>query len=73
MSGERHYAIVIERAAANDSAYVPDLPGVIAAGDTVAETHDLIREAIALYLEVARAEGELIPEPTTVVEYVAAS
>lgn len=67
------YAIVIERGPTSYGAYVPDLPGVIAVGDTVEETQQLIREAIALYLEDAREHGDPIPEPTTVVEYVAAS
>ena len=67
------YAIVIERAEGNYSAYVPDLPGCIAVGDTVAETEQSMREAIALHLAALREDGTPIPEPTTVVEYVAAS
>jgi predicted RNase H-like HicB family nuclease len=64
------YAVIIERAGDNFSAYVPDLPGVISTGDTVEETQRNIAEAIALYLEEARATGEPIPPPTTVVQYV---
>lgn len=66
----RQYTIVVERAEANYSAYAPDLPGVVAAGDTVEETERLMREAIALYLEELRAIGEPIPEPTSIARTV---
>lgn len=62
----RHYTIVVERAEANYSAYAPDLPGVVAAGDTIEETERLMQEAIALYLEELRTAGEPIPEPTSI-------
>lgn len=64
------YAIVIERAGENFSAYVPDLPGCISVGDTIEETEANIRVAIALHLEGLREHGDPIPEPATVVEYV---
>jgi predicted RNase H-like HicB family nuclease len=48
------------------SAYVPDLPGCIAAGITVAETKERIRQAIELHLKGLREDGEVIPEPRTV-------
>ena len=66
----RHYTIVVERAEGNYSAYAPDLPGVVAAGDTVEETERLMQEAIALYVEELRAAGEPIPEPTSVARTV---
>jgi predicted RNase H-like HicB family nuclease len=66
----RHYTIVVERAEGNYSAYAPDLPGVVAAGDTVEETEHLMREAILLYFEELRASGESIPEPTSVARTV---
>jgi predicted RNase H-like HicB family nuclease len=66
----RQYTIVVERAEGNYSAYAPDLPGVVAAGDTVEDTERLMREAIALYLEELRAAGEPIPEPTSVARTV---
>ena len=66
----RHYTIVVERAEGNYSAYAPDLPGVVAAGDSVEETERLMREAIVLYLEELRASGESIPEPTSVARTV---
>lgn len=64
------YAVVIEKAAANYSAYVPDLPGCIATGSTVAETETLIREAIELHLSGMREDGTPIPPPSSQVEYV---
>ena len=60
----RQYTIVVERAEGNYSAYAPDLPGVVAAGDTVEETERLMREAISLYIDELRASGEAIPEPS---------
>lgn len=66
----KRYAIVIEKAAANFGAYVPDLPGCVATGATVEETELLLREAIELHLEGMREDGLPIPEPSSVVEYV---
>jgi predicted RNase H-like HicB family nuclease len=66
----KRYAIVIEKAESNYSAYVPDLPGCIAMGATVEETESLLREAIELHLEGMREDGLPIPEPSSVVEYV---
>lgn len=59
------YVIIIEKAGENHSAYVPDLPGCIAAADTYEETERLIREGIAIYLDELRAAGQPIPPPTT--------
>jgi predicted RNase H-like HicB family nuclease len=64
------YAIVIEKAEGNYSAYVPDLPGCVATGATVAETEAEIREAIAFHLEGMREDGLAIPVPQSQVEYV---
>lgn len=64
------YAIVIEKAAGNYGAYVPDLPGCGAVGDTVEETQREIAEAIAFHIEGMRADGVSIPEPTSEVTYV---
>ncbi|MHB9051285.1 MAG: type II toxin-antitoxin system HicB family antitoxin [Thiomonas delicata] len=64
------YAIVIERAQSNDSAYVPDLPGCVATGSTVAEVEREIREAIAFHLEGLRQDGVSIPPPESRVEYI---
>ena len=64
------YAIVVERAANNYSAYVPDLPGCIATGVTMEETEQLIREAIELHLSGLREDGLPIPQPSSQVVYV---
>ncbi len=64
------YAVVIEKAANNFSAYVPDLPGCISTGETVDEVERLIREAIEYHLEGMREDGLPIPQPTTLCEYV---
>jgi len=66
------YVAIIERAGRNWSAYVPDLPGCIAAGGSAAETEQLIREAIELHLETMREDGDPIPVPTTQAVMVAA-
>ena len=67
------YAIVIEKAESNFSAYVPDLPGCVAAGQTVEETEILIREAIAFHLDGIREDGLPIPQPHSHVDYVEVS
>jgi predicted RNase H-like HicB family nuclease len=64
------YAIVIEQAGGNYSAYVPDLPGCVATGATVAETEASMREAITFHLDGLRDDGLPIPTPTSRVEYV---
>jgi predicted RNase H-like HicB family nuclease len=64
------YAVVVERSPTGFAAYVPDLPGCVAAGGTRAEVERLIREAIQFHLEGMREHGEHIPEPTTAVELV---
>lgn len=64
------YAIVIEQAEGNYSAYVPDLPGCVATGVTVEEAEAQIREAIAFHLDGLREDGVAIPQPASRVEYV---
>jgi predicted RNase H-like HicB family nuclease len=64
------YAIVIERAEGNYSAYAPDLPGCVATGATLEEAAAQIREAIEFHLEGLREDGAPIPEPASRVEYV---
>lgn len=57
------YAIVIEKAASNYAAYVPDLPGCVATGATIQETEGLICETIEFHLEGLRADSLPIPQP----------
>lgn len=59
------YAVVVEKAKGNYSAYVPDLPGCIAVGDTVEEIQQQIQEAIEFHLEGMREHGEVIPKPSS--------
>ena len=66
------YAIVIEKANDNFSAYVPDLPGCIATGQTVAAVEHEMREAIRFHIEGLVADGLPVPAPTTIAEYVEA-
>jgi predicted RNase H-like HicB family nuclease len=64
------YAVVIEKGQDNYSAYVPDLPGCVAVGDTIEETEREIQEAIEFHIEGMRADGLPIPEPSSAVKYV---
>ena len=64
------YAVVIEKADGNYSAYVPDLPGCVATGATVAEVESQIREAITFHLDGMREDGVPVPPPSSQVEYV---
>lgn len=64
------YAIVIEKAGSNYSAYVPDLPGCVATGVTLEETEQAIRESIEFHLEGLRSDNLPIPTPSSRVDYV---
>ena len=64
------YAIVIEKAESNYSAYVPDLPGCVATGVTIYEVESEIRSAILFHIEGLKEDGEVIPKPSSSVEYV---
>ena len=64
------YAIVIEKAQNNYSAYVPDLPGCIATGATTEEAEAQIREAIEFHIAGLREDGAPIPQPSSRVDYV---
>lgn len=66
------YAVVIEKATANYSAYVPDLPGCVATGPTLETVETEIREAIRFHIEGLKSEGLPIPAPTSIAEYVEA-
>jgi predicted RNase H-like HicB family nuclease len=66
----KKYAIVVERAARNYAAYVPDLPGCVATGATVEEVERLLREAIALHVAGLREDGLPVPEPSSLVDYL---
>jgi predicted RNase H-like HicB family nuclease len=66
------YAVVIEKAEGNYSAYVPDLPGCVATGATVEAVEREIRAAIRFHIEGLKADGLEVPEATSIADYVEA-
>ncbi|MEZ5943034.1 MAG: type II toxin-antitoxin system HicB family antitoxin [Planctomycetaceae bacterium] len=66
------YLIVIEKTANNLSAFSPDLPGCVANGSTQREVEERMREAIRMHIEGLRADGEPIPQPSSIAEYIEA-
>jgi len=68
----KRYAVVIEKADGNYSAYVPDLPGCAVTGPTVEAIEAEIRDAIRFHIEGLQADGLDVPEPTSIAEYVEA-
>jgi predicted RNase H-like HicB family nuclease len=67
------YTVFFEPTATGYSAYVPDLPGCVAAATTLEETRQLMREAIEFHIEGMRLHGEVVPEPTPYVEQIEVS
>lgn len=66
------YAVVIEKADGNYSAYVPDLPGCVATGATVADVENEIREAIRFHIDGLKEDGQPVPQATSIADYVEA-
>jgi predicted RNase H-like HicB family nuclease len=64
------YAVVIEKAENNYSAYVPDLPGCVATGPTVEAVEREIRDAVRFHIEGLRADGLPVPVPSSIAEYI---
>ena len=64
------YVVIVEQGENSVGAYVPDLPGCVAVGDTKEEVLRTIQEAVELHLEAMREEGLPIPEPSSSSEYV---
>lgn len=64
------YAVVIEKSESNFAAYVPDLPGCVVTGTTLAETEKLIQEAIQFHIAGLREDGLPVPSASSRVEYV---
>jgi len=64
------YAVVIEKAEGNYSAYVPDLAGCVATGPTVEAVEREIREAIRFHIDGLREDGVTVPPPSSIIEYV---
>jgi len=67
------YAVLFEKTETGYSAHVLDLPGCVAAGATLEETTDLIRGAVRMHLAGMAVDGEPIPEPKTIAEYIVAA
>ena len=65
------YLVIFEETGRSVGAYVPDLPGCVAVGETRDEAKQLIREAIELHIESLRNHGEAIPQPHSSVEVIA--
>jgi predicted RNase H-like HicB family nuclease len=63
MSQKLRYMVVIEKGETSYGAYVPDLPGCVAVGETREEVLELVKEAVEIHLEGLREIGESIPEP----------
>ncbi len=66
------YAVVIEKADGNYAAYVPDLPGCVATGATVAEIESEIRAAIRFHIDGLKEDGLPVPSPSSIAEYIEA-
>ena len=64
------YAIVVEKAENNYAAYVPDLPGCVATGQTIDEVEREIRGAIEFHIRGLREDGSPVPEPSSKVNYI---
>lgn len=64
------YAVVIEKTGRNHGGYLPDLPGCVATGATVQETLTNLREAVRLHVSGMIEDGDAVPDPSTLVDYV---
>ena len=67
------YVVIYEKTATGYSAYVPDLPGCVAAAKSLEDTESLMRGAVELHLAGMREDGDPIPPPTTVANYISAA
>ena len=64
------FEVVIEKAVGNYSAYVPDLPGCVATGESIAAVEQDIRDAIRFHIDGLKADGLPVPGPSSIAEYV---
>jgi predicted RNase H-like HicB family nuclease len=65
------YMVVVEQGETSFGAYVPDLPGCVAVGESQDEAMELLREAVAMHVESLRENGESVPRPKSSIEKVA--
>jgi len=66
----KRYLVIIEKGSTSYGAYVPDLPGCVAAAETELEVRGLIATAIQLHLRAMLEDGDPIPEPSSVADYI---
>ena len=64
------YMVVVEKSASGYGAYVPDLPGCVAAGESREEVLRLIKEAIEFHIESLEENGEPVPQPSSISEFI---
>jgi predicted RNase H-like HicB family nuclease len=64
------YAVIIENSQTGFGAYVPDLPGCVAVGETEEQVRELIRDAIEFHIDGLREDGKPVPTPSVRIEYV---
>ncbi len=67
----KKYAVVIQRGTTSYGAYVPDLPGCVAVGESRAQVETSIAEAISRHIETLVEHGDPVPEPSSEIEYIA--
>jgi predicted RNase H-like HicB family nuclease len=66
----KRYAVVVEEGEKSFGAFVPDLPGCVAVGESREEVLQLIQKAIEFYLDGLREDGRPNPQPSSSIEYV---
>ena len=65
------YVVIVEQSESSFGAYVPDLPGCVAVGESRDEAMELVREAIEIHIQSLRENGEAVPAPRSFAERVA--
>jgi predicted RNase H-like HicB family nuclease len=64
------YLVVVEEGLTSFGAYVPDLPGCVAVGESREEVLTLVREAMEFHLEDLKEVGGGVPRPSSTGELV---
>lgn len=68
--GELQYLVIIEKGATSHGAYVPDLPGCVAIGETKTEVEKLIAKAIQFHIEGLQEDGDVVPTPSSTFAFI---
>lgn len=67
-----NYIALIHKEARSDyGVSFPDLPGVVTAGKTLDDARAMAEEALAFHIEGLAADGETIPEPSSLEDIMA--